>query len=202
MPAPPPSPARKEPGSPKARASARRFGSGQRARALGSSRPRASGANWKRQPKDEGQASAKALPPIDLHSRSGKPRVKMLGRPSSLHVPGAVGARAAVDRKVVGNLNSRGTRWLDAATVGRVNAKLFIQARYQSEKQKKAVLDRVATGATFPVSRPCSARFGRFSDERSSPGAISKRACLSRNARARNTHVEATSPRCSTASRR
>ena len=84
----------------------------------------------------------------------------MLGRPSSLHVPGAVGARAAVDRKVVGNLNSRGTRWLDAATVGRVNAKLFIQARYQSEKQKKAALDRVARGATFPVSRPCSARFG------------------------------------------
>ncbi|KAH8072126.1 hypothetical protein JL721_4039 [Aureococcus anophagefferens] len=163
MPAPPSSPARKEPGSPKARASARRFGSGQRTRALGSSRPRASGANWKRQPKDEGQASAKALPPIDLHSRSGKPRVKMLGRPSSLHVPGAVGARAAVDRKVVGNLNSRGTRWLDAATVGRVNAKLFIQARYQSEKQKKAVLDRVA-GAAFPVSRPRRELFNGDSD--------------------------------------
>ena len=43
----------------------------------------------------------------------------------------------------VGALSSRGTRWLDAATVGRVNAKLFIQARYQSEKQKRAVLNRV-----------------------------------------------------------
>ncbi|KAK7236292.1 hypothetical protein SO694_0006115 [Aureococcus anophagefferens] len=41
------------------------------------------------------------------------------------------------------------------------------------------------------LSRPFSTRFGRFLDERSSLGTVSKRGCVSRNARARNTHVEA-----------
>ena len=65
-----------------------------------------------------------------------------------MHVPGAINARVSDNHLKVGGMNSRGTRWLDAATVGRVNAKLFIQARYQSEKQKKAVLDRAAKGTT------------------------------------------------------
>ena len=42
------------------------------------------------------------------------------------------------------------------------------------------------------LSRPFSTRFGRFLDERSSLGTVSKRGCLFQNARARNTHVEAT----------
>ena len=61
-----------------------------------------------------------------------------------MYVPGAINARVSENHLKVGGMNSRGTRWLDAATVGRVNAKLFIQARYQSDKQKKAVLNRVA----------------------------------------------------------
>ena len=41
------------------------------------------------------------------------------------------------------------------------------------------------------ISRSISTRFGYFLDERSSLGALSKRGCFFRNARARNTHVEA-----------
>ena len=41
------------------------------------------------------------------------------------------------------------------------------------------------------LARPFPTRFGSFLDERSSLGTVSKRACFSRNARARNTHVEA-----------
>lgn len=44
------------------------------------------------------------------------------------------------------------------------------------------------------LSRPSSTRFGRFWDERSFLGALSKRGCLCRNARARNTRSDVESP--------